>query len=40
LKSPEVAAAAELKKVFEESEKVATEREKQKQQQQPGKTAH
>ena len=40
LKSPEVAAVAELKKVFEESEKVAAEREKQKQQQQPGKTAH
>lgn len=40
LKGPEVAAVGELKKVFEESEKVAAEREKQKQQQQAGKTAH
>jgi hypothetical protein len=40
LKGPEVAAVAELKKVFEESEKVAAEREKQKQQQQQAKNAH
>jgi len=37
---PEVAAVAELKKAFEESEKVAAGREKQKQQQQQGKNAH
>jgi len=40
LKGPEVAAVAELKKVFEESEKVAAEREKQKQQQQQAKDSH
>jgi len=40
LKGPEVAAVAELKKVFEESEKVAAEREKQKQQQQQVKNPH
>ena len=40
LKGPEVAAVAELKKVFEESEKVAADREKQKQQQQQAKNAH
>jgi hypothetical protein len=40
LKGPEVAAVAELKKVFEESEKVAAEREKQKQQQQQAKNSH
>ena len=40
LKGPEMAAVAELKKVFEESEKVAAEREKQKQQQQQAKSAH
>lgn len=40
LKGPDVAAVAELKKVFEESEKVAAEREKQKQQQQQAKNAH
>jgi hypothetical protein len=40
LKGPEVSAVAELKKVFEESEKVAAEREKQKQQQQQAKNAH
>lgn len=40
LKAPEVAAVAELKKVFGESEKIAAEREKQKQQQQAGKNAH
>ena len=39
-KGPEVAAVAELKKVFEESEKVAAEREKQKQQQQQAKNSH
>lgn len=33
LKAPEVAAVADLKKVFEESQKIAAEREKQKQQQ-------
>ena len=38
LKGPEMAAVAELKKVFEESERVAAE--KQKQQQQQAKTAH
>jgi hypothetical protein len=40
LKGPEIAAVAELKKVFEESERVAAEREKQKQQQQQAKNAH
>jgi len=40
LKGPEMAAVAELKKVFEESERVAAEREKQKQQQQQAKNAH
>ena len=40
LKGPEMAAVAELKKVFEESEKVSAEREKQKQQQQQPKNAH
>jgi hypothetical protein len=40
LNGPEVAAVAELKKVFEESEKVAAEREKQKQQQPQAKNAH
>ena len=39
-KGPEVAAVAELKKIFEESEKVAAGREKQKQQQQQAKNAH
>ncbi len=42
LKAPDVTAVAELRKVFEESEKIAAEREKQKQQQagpqQPAKT--
>lgn len=38
LKGPEMAAVAELKKVFEESERVAAEREKQKQQQQQAKS--
>jgi hypothetical protein len=40
LKGPEMAAVAELKKVFEESLKVAAEREKQKQQQQQAKNGH
>jgi len=40
LKGPEMAAVAELKKVFEESERVAAEREKQRQQQQQAKNAH
>jgi len=40
LKGPEIAAVAELRKVFEASEKVAAEREKQKQQQQQAKNAH
>ena len=40
LKGPEVAAVTELKKVLEESEKVAAEREKQKQQQQQAKNTH
>ena len=38
LKAPEVAAVAELKKVFEESQKIAAEREKEKQQQAGKKT--
>lgn len=38
LKAPEVEAVAELKKVFEESERIAAEREKQKQQQARKKT--
>lgn len=38
LKAPEVEAVAELKKVFEESERIAAEREKQKQQQAGKKT--
>jgi hypothetical protein len=40
LKGPEMAAVAELKKVFEESERVAAERQKQKQQQPQAKNAH
>jgi hypothetical protein len=40
LKGPEVAAVAEFKKVFEESEKVAAQRKQQKEQQQQAKNTH